>query len=82
MKFTLMLLAILTIGVAGYSYTLNTNKQQPIVDVPNDNFKFYLSNNCQSIPKFIAPLKMQAPSLDSTQKDGSMGLQIRDYTKK
>lgn len=81
-KQTLIVLATLTIGVSGYFYILNTGKQQQINDVSNNNFKFGLSNHCRSVPKFIPSLKMTAPSLDSRQQDGSMGLQIRDYAHK
>ena len=41
-----------------------------------------LVNSCRKLPSFIKGLKMEAPSLDSTQAKGSMGLVIRDISKK
>ena len=66
-----------------YFYTQNSeSKEQQKTNVIANTFKHGLTGDCRAIPKFLAPLKMRSPSLDSRQQDGSMGLQIRDVSGK
>jgi uncharacterized protein YkuJ len=78
------------VGIGAFFISENASKnvaELKAVSVVNhtssvSKFVFGNTGNCRAIPKFIAPLGMKAPSLDSRQNDGSMGLQIRDYAQK
>ena len=83
MKFSSILLAVVVaIAVTFYLYNNSASNKKLIKSVSTVNFKFGLTGNCRGIPKFVAPLKMRTPALDSRQQDGVMGLQIRDYSQK
>jgi len=65
-----------------YFYSINAQKNQQATSIKPSSLKLSLTNECRAVPKFIAPLKMRTPSIDSKQADGSMGLQIRDMSQK
>lgn len=81
-KLILITLVVVMLVFTFYFYTQNKNRKQQIISASRVNVKFGLTGSCRAVPKFISPLKMKAPSLDSRQKDGVMGLQIRDFAQK
>ena len=82
LKIALFTLVAVLLASATYFFVINRDNERKISQVSTVNHKFGLTGNCRKVPSFIRSLKMQAPSLDSRQQDGSMGLQIRDYAKK
>ncbi len=46
------------------------------------NFPFGATSHCRKVPAFISKLAMRMPSIDSRLTDSSMGLLIRDFSKK
>ncbi len=78
LKILSLLIVIAGIAIAAYFYASKADKKKEISNVSTLNYKFGVTNACRAVPKFIHSLKMKAPSLDSRQKDESMGLLIRD----
>ncbi len=75
----LIVIVITALVVGGtYFFAGSSAKKQKVSKVIATNYVTGLTSKCRPIPKFISSLNMRAPSLDSRQNDGDMGLLIRD----
>jgi len=87
-KTAIILVTLLAVAVIVFFYFFQkaTPSKKPennaIKESISTNFTYGNTGKCRGVPKFISSLQLKTPALDSRQNDGSMGLQIRDYSKK